>query len=266
MDFLSTLYDKGLSYSAINAAKSALSHIVFIPPYAKLSDHPLMAQYGKGVFNLRPPKPKLQFVWDVKIVFKYLEEKGTNKELSDKLLSQKLLILLLLLGGQRMNTILSFDIDNMFINTECATFIPSTVLKHSTQGRKLDQFTYRTFPQKELCVVECLNEYLARRALRVDSKVVKGLFITLKAPYHVASEDTLRRWIYDLFSGSQLLKNFTPHSCRAAATSKASKLNINVEEILKQGCWRNMKTFKKHYDKEIIYYAKENVEFMKIID
>ena len=81
---------------------------------------------------------------------------------------------------------------------------------------------------------------------------IKKLFITFKAPYHEASIDTLRRWIYDLFSGSQLLKNFTPHSCRAAATSKAKLLNVNMEDILKQGCWKNMKTFKNHYEKEII--------------
>ena len=63
----------------------------------------------------------------------------------------------------------------------------------------------------------------------MDSNI-KKLFITLKAPYHEASTDTLGRWIYDLFSGSQLLKNFTPHSCRVAAASKAKKLNVNMED------------------------------------
>ena len=192
LDFLSNLYDQGLSYSAINSAKSALSHIILIPPYTKLSDHPLISQYGKGVFNLRPPRPKLQFLWDVKIVFSYLEEKGSNNILPDKILSQKLLILLLLLGGQRMNTVFNFEVDNMFINTECAIFSPNKVLKHSKQGRKLDQFTYRSFPQKELCVVDTLQEYLTRRKLRVDCNI-KKLFVTLKAPYHEACIDTLRR-------------------------------------------------------------------------
>ena len=32
---------------------------------------------------------------------------------------------------------------------ECAIFSPNKVLKHSKPGRKLDQFTYRSFPQKE---------------------------------------------------------------------------------------------------------------------
>ena len=56
-----------------------------------------------------------------------------------------------------------------------------------------------------------------------------------------------------------------PHSCRAAATHKVKKLNVNMEDNLKQGCWKNMETFKKHYEKEIIYYA-DDVNFMKILN
>ena len=58
---------------------------------------------------------------------------------------------------------------------------------------------------------------------------------------------------------------FMPHSCRAAATYKVKKLNVNMENILKQGCWKNMGTFKKHYEKEIIYYV-DDVNFMKILN
>ena len=33
-----------------------------------------------GVFNLRPPKPKLSFVWDVDIFFKYFEQGDNNSD------------------------------------------------------------------------------------------------------------------------------------------------------------------------------------------
>ena len=59
---------------------------------------------------------------------------------------------------------------------------------------------------------------------------IKKLFITLKAPYHEASINTLRRWIHDLFSGWQLLKNFTPQSCRAAAAASKAKRCLKLEE------------------------------------
>ena len=142
-----------------------------------------MSQYEKGVFNLRAPRPKLQFVWNFKIVFNYLEEKGLNNVLPDKMLRQKLLILLLLLDGQRMNTVFNFEVYNMFINRECVVFSPKKVLKHSKPGKKLDQFTYRSFPQKGLCVVDTLQECLTQSKLRVECSM-KKLFITRLKNFH----------------------------------------------------------------------------------
>ena len=57
-----------------------------------------------------------------------------------------------------------------------------------------------------------------------------------------------------------------PHSCRVAATSKSKKLNVNMEDILKQCCCKNMKIFKKYYEREIIHYYYDDVHFMKIIN
>ena len=91
-----------------------------------------------------------------------------------------------------MNTVFNFEVDNMYINMECAIFSPNKVLTHSKPGRKLDQFTDRSFLQKKNCIGDTLKEYLTRRKLRVDCSIRK-LFITLQAPYYEASIDTLRR-------------------------------------------------------------------------
>ena len=53
----------------IKSAKAAVNHIVSIPPYSSLGDHPSMIKFMKGVFNLRPPKQKHGFIWDAKILF-----------------------------------------------------------------------------------------------------------------------------------------------------------------------------------------------------
>ena len=71
LDFLSVMFDKRYAYSTINSAKWALETIVHIPPCDPLSKHPLTNKYMIGMFNLRPPKPKLSFVWDVDILFRY---------------------------------------------------------------------------------------------------------------------------------------------------------------------------------------------------
>ena len=46
-----------------------------------------------GVFNLKPSRPKLNFVWDVDILIRYFEQ-GDNSSLPSHNLTQKLLALL----------------------------------------------------------------------------------------------------------------------------------------------------------------------------
>ena len=154
-----------------------------------IPQHLSVIKYFKGSFNLRPPLPKLSFVWDVQIMFEYFRSLGDNRQITDKHLSQRLLILLLLLGGQRLNCVFHFTIDRMIISSTSVTFSPEHVLKHSKQGRKLDVFEYRAYSDPKLCVLERLKEYIHRRNDTVD-KEQKRLFITNQKPYHTALIDT----------------------------------------------------------------------------
>ena len=65
LDFLSELYDKGLTYSAINCARSALSSYVSLDDGSVVGQNPVVCRLLKGVFQSRPPKPKYTEVWDV---------------------------------------------------------------------------------------------------------------------------------------------------------------------------------------------------------
>ena len=56
-------------------------------------------------------------------------------------------------------------------------------------------------------------------------------------------------------------KTFTPHSC---SNKQSQKLNVNIANILQQGCWKSVKTFRKHYQEQIIYYPDDDVDFMKL--
>ena len=88
-------------------------HILYIlySLHHTLSLQPLIAQYGQGLSNQRSPQQQLQLACDVKIVFNYLLEKGTNTGLLPTILSQKRLILLLLLEQQKINFIFHFKIE-----------------------------------------------------------------------------------------------------------------------------------------------------------
>ena len=78
------MFGKGHSYSAIYNAKRAIVTIVHIPSYSSYNKRPLINKDINGFFNLKPPKPKLIFVWDVDVLFRYFEQQGDNNLLSDK--------------------------------------------------------------------------------------------------------------------------------------------------------------------------------------
>ena len=99
-------------------------------------------------------------------MFEYFRSLGDSRQISDKHLSQKLLILLLLLGGQRLNSVFLFTIDRMIISSTSVTFSPEHVRKHSKPGRKLDVFEYQAYSDTKLCVLECVKEYIHRRNYR----------------------------------------------------------------------------------------------------
>ena len=140
LGYFTHLYNSGASYSVLSSSKSALSHILFLPPYSSILEHPQIIKYFKDVYNLSPPTQKITFVWDVKILFDYFNHKGKNDQLSEKSLTQKFLILLLPLGGPRMNTVYFFTVDRMTVTVIRVTFSPNHALKHSKPRKKIGQF------------------------------------------------------------------------------------------------------------------------------
>ena len=103
LDFFTPLFNSVPSWSVLNSSKSALAHIVFLPSYSSILEHPQIMKYFKGAYNLRPPTQKVTFIWEVKSLFDYFNHKGENDQLLDKSLTQKLLTLLLLLEDQKIN-------------------------------------------------------------------------------------------------------------------------------------------------------------------
>ena len=129
LDYFTHLYNSEASYSVLNSSKSDLSRIVFLPAYSSILEPPQIIKYLKGVDNLSPPTQKIMFVWDVRILFDYFSHKGKNDQVSDERLTQKLLILLLLLGDQRLKAVYSFKVGRMTVADIGVTSSPNHVLK-----------------------------------------------------------------------------------------------------------------------------------------
>ena len=108
-------------------------------------------------------------------MFKYFRSLGDNSQISDKHLSQKLLILLLPVGVQRLNCVFHFTIDRMIISSTSVIFSREHVQKHSKSGRRLDVFEYQAYWDPKLWVLECVKEYIKLRNDRIN-KDQKRLF------------------------------------------------------------------------------------------
>ena len=105
LDLLHTLYELGLSYSAISTHRSAISAVVEISEVPQLGKHWLVSRFMKGILHLRPPQPRYTKTWNVNKVLSYLKSLGPNDSLSLKQLTLKTAALLTILGGRRIHTL-----------------------------------------------------------------------------------------------------------------------------------------------------------------
>ena len=102
LNILSHLFDKVLSYSSIDVARSALSAFINIISGTDLGKNILVSKFMKSVFNAKPAIPRYTDIWDVNTVLKYLSGLNTQTLL---MLKAKLSMLFLLLSAQRCKTL-----------------------------------------------------------------------------------------------------------------------------------------------------------------
>ena len=88
MDFLAQLFKQGLSYSAINSARSWVTFISTCTDSTYLADSVLLRKFMRGIFAARPALPKLECTWDVSRVLKFLERLSPPKTLTTLWLSR----------------------------------------------------------------------------------------------------------------------------------------------------------------------------------
>ena len=112
VNFLTSLYDRGLGYESVTKARSALGNFITLPGCSRLADHPWISKLVRGVFNKRPPTPRYTYIWDTRLLIQYLQTLK-NEEIDFQLLSSKTITLLTILSGQRISTTHAFQVDNL---------------------------------------------------------------------------------------------------------------------------------------------------------
>ena len=173
IEYLLSLFNSGLGYSCLNTARSALSSVLFHQNGIAIGSHPLIVCFMKGVFERRPSLPRYTSTWDVNIVLSYIKSLSVNALLSLKDLSHKPACLLVILSGQRVQTIHLLDIKHMFIQDNRVVFQVKELVKQSKAGRHLNDFESMAYTIDErLCVLSCLKEYVKRTELIRGTKEI----------------------------------------------------------------------------------------------
>lgn len=252
INFLTMLFDEGKSFSAINTARSALSAFMWDNNSGQtIGNLCSVKRLLKGMYELRPPKPRYSCIWDANIVLSYLSNFYPNEDIPLSLLSYKLVMLIALASAQRAQTIHKIYVDRIDFSDDLVIIPICNLIKQSKPGRKMISLRLKPYENPSICVLKVLKEYINRtRLLRQEEK---QLFISFVPPHKAVSKNTISRWLKKVLEEAGIeIDIFKAHSTRAASCSRAKRDNVNIDEILETAGWTNQRTFERFYDKVIM--------------
>ena len=113
LDFLVSFHDKGLTYTALNTARSAISAVTVAKNNMTIGSPPLVSLFMKGVYKDSPPTSRYESTWDVRPVLTYPSSLNPLEKLDLKLLTLKLVMLVALVSAQRGQSLHMLDFSCM---------------------------------------------------------------------------------------------------------------------------------------------------------
>jgi integrase len=256
LQFLQNLLDQGLGYSVVNTARSALSAIILTKNGLTFGSQPDVILFMKGAFNMRPTKPRYTSTWDTSQVLTFLETWIPASEISLEKLTLKLMVLILLITGQRPQLLTKLDISNMKTGDDYYEFFLSiTDFKQGRIGYKPGPIRLKQYvANRRLCVFQYLSYYLQRTALL--RKDYTALFLTYKKPHRPVSQNSVSRWIKNVLQLAGIdISTFSAGSTRSAAASKVRDQGAPIHQIMEMGGWSRASTFTRFYDRPILPHS-----------
>nr|XP_015837376.1 PREDICTED: uncharacterized protein LOC103314677 isoform X2 [Tribolium castaneum] len=214
-----------MSYGTFNSHRSALSLII-----PDIGTNIYIKRFLKGIARLRPVRRKYEFTWDPSKVLDFLNNWFPNTNLSLQKLTYKLITLLALITGHRVQTLSLIKLSNILkmdtkIQIRITENIKTSLVTKNEPCLQIPFFN----EQPGICAALTLSDYIQRTAqIRKD---VDSLFLTIKSPHKEANKQTLT------------------HSTRHASSSAALRKGISLDVIHKTAGWsEKSQTFAKTYN------------------
>ena len=250
IEYLTTLFSSGKSYSTINSARSALSQFTQVDTGSTpFGSHPLTVKFMRGVFKLRPTSTKYTSTWDVGIVFNLFRSWPENEKLSLKQLTMKTVMLVALTAGQRIQAIAAMSWENASRGATRWTFIIGGIMKTTRPSFHNPPIVLLSFEaETKLCVLSTMSTYRQRLA-SLGLELTGPVFVTYNKPHRTAAQRTISRWITVCLQEAGL-EGYGAHSTRHAASSKAAA-HAPTDSILRTVGWTSEETFRRFYLRDI---------------
>ena len=153
LDFLAELFDQGLAYRTIGCYRSAISAYHAGINGISVGKHPKVTALMGGVSVERPPQPKY-CIWDVEQVLQFIRTLPPNQELTTKMLTLKLIMLLALSASNRCSELKALDLRSISRSDDSISFEFGCRLKHTKRGKLSPPVTYYPITcEPDLCPV-----------------------------------------------------------------------------------------------------------------
>ncbi|XP_050707606.1 uncharacterized protein LOC126992815 [Eriocheir sinensis] len=256
INFLTETFHRNVGYDSINTARGALSSLGIVVNGCRAGVHPLVIRFMRGVFNLRPTKPRYTETWDVKPVLQKLRTMYPLKNLSLKEVTLKLVMLMALTQAARVQTLHLLVLNGITIGDDFISVPLGGILKQGRPSYNIRRIKFQAYPKDaSLCVCETLKCYI--KATQEHRQITQlndiKLFISFIKPHKAVSKDTIARWLRTMLNMSGVNTNtFTAGSVRPAAASKAKAMAVPIECIMAKAGWSRETTFATYYDKHIV--------------
>lgn len=245
LQFLTEKFEANAGYSTLNTDRSALSLLI----NTKIGNDDRITRFLKGVYRLRPSKPRYNETWDPAKVLHYLTTWPENSELTLEKLTKKMAVLLALASAQRVQTLSLIKIENIHTSDTKIIIYITDITKTSIATKTHPAIHLPFFTQNsKICPSSVLQTYIERTSSLRNGE--SCLWLTYKKPYKKASKQTISRWIKDMMQHSGIdISRYSAHSTRHTATSSAKRTGTSIELIRKAAGWSlNSKIFAKYYN------------------
>ena len=243
---------KNLQAGSIEVYRGSLSATLPRIEGYKVGSHPIIVDLLKAFICEKPRQYKLAPKWSVDHVLLFLEKWGLNSNLSLKMITLKLSMLLALSSASRCAELAFLDEKNMIYKPGGIEF---TLTRHKKNRKSSILPGKMFFPELDnkpiLCPVKCLQDYLVRTSkLKTDNSIIIRSFIK---PHKAVLPRTISKWLTSLifqaggFNPKDMAGRNMGHSTRSVSSSKAMNAGMTTLEVLEAAEWKSENVFSKFY-------------------